>query len=264
MQPYIIITCAFTRRWAIERWLDDLASAKHDPSKTSLAFIIDADEPYILTCIKRFAEKYKYKDLLFYYNENNFPNEVRLSIRRLRIAEVKNQTKHLIAKLQGDIIVGLEDDTVFPGLDIMRLIQPIIGTDQIGFVEGVQCGRHNLKMIGAWQVDNVRNPHLAETLPLATAGLQDICAGGFYGYATRRDLYVQHEYYSSTNQPYGPDVNYGLWVQQQGYGCLIDWGIVFGHQDYERILYPDPAKTEIVRAVKSTVTGLWERKDHGE
>lgn len=258
-QPILTIFCSFTRRWAIERWLGNLRQVQHDPARTNLAIIVDVDEPYIATLIKRYVEEHGYRALQITINRENNPNEVRIPVRRQAIAAMKNQSKHLISQLDGDIIIGLEDDTVFPDLDLARLYQPLLDDDTIGFVEGVQCGRWGVKIIGAWSFDDFEFPQKGETL-LPQEGYQPIDAGGFYGYATRRKLYLNHDYHSATSQPWGPDVNYGLWLRSQGFKCLIDWQSVFGHNDYDSILYPDVNVSKVVYT-KDITTGKWGRND---
>lgn len=270
-QPIITIFCAFTRRWAVERWIENLKSVEHDPARTNLAFLIDIDEPFIRSRLQKFADEGGYRKVVIEMNKDWHPNEVRLSIRRLRIADVKNQSKKLIRQMDGDIVVGFEDDTTFGNLDLNRLISPLLEHEDIAFVEGVQCGRWGVKMIGAWEVDDPLNPRKASTLlppskgnPIKKEynynGYQMIDAGGFYGYATRKELYLQHDYYSSGAQPYGPDVNYGLWLRQQGYKCYIDWETVFGHNDHNVIIYPDGTVTKIT-FTKDKQTGEWLREE---
>ena len=259
-EQVITIFCAFTRRWAVERWLENLqrTQLKHKPELTNLAFIVDIDEPFIHNKLKRFAEEYNYRACEIIRNSDWHPNEVRLAIRRQRVAFVKNQSKKLIAKLDGDIIVSLEDDTVFDIDCFCRLIAPL-DDPRVAFVQGVQCGRWGVKMIGAWKADDPMYPTHVETV-LPSKGYQQIDAGGFYGYATRKELYLNHDYYSGSSQPYGPDVNYGLWLRAQGYQCVIDWETVFGHNDHNVILMPDDSVTKIT-FTKNKSTGEWLRED---
>ena len=259
--PIITIFCAFTGRWAVERWLENLKNTQgiHKPENTNLAFIIDIDEPFIHNKLKRFAEEHGYRACEIIRNSDHHPNEVRVAQRRQRIAYIKNQSKHLIAKLEGEIVVSLEDDTVFDVDCFCRLIKPLMQDPRVGFVQGVQCGRWGVKMIGAWEVDDIHHPTRANTV-MPSEGYQQIDAGGFYGYATRKDLYLNHDYYSGSSQPYGPDVNYGLYVKQRGYQVIIDWDTVFGHNDHNVVLYPDDTVTKIT-FTKKKQTGEWLRTD---
>jgi hypothetical protein len=150
---------------------------------------------------------------------------------------------------------------------------------EVGYVEGVQMGRWGANMVGAWEADDLRNPLQVQTLLPPKMGEQperylsrfkdrgiyeQITGGGFYGYATRRNLYLNHEYYTSAAQPWGPDVNYGFYVNQQGYKCLVDWGVLFGHRDHNNIMYPDSDKIRLAQIIfnKNEATGKWERIDY--
>jgi hypothetical protein len=272
MHPVITIFCAFTRRWAVDKWLEDLNNIVHDPKQTNLCFIVDADEPYIATATKKFAEKHHYRSYHIAVNDDHEPNEVRIARRRERIALVKNQSKDLINQTDGEIVVCFEDDTVMRDPEtIFKLITPL--SDQVGFVEGVQAGRWGVKMIGAWRVHYAPQSELyaaqalavptsAETcLPDAMGGHDNISAGGFYGYATWRKLYLNHDYYQSTGEPWGPDVNYGLWLGQRGWDCLVDWDLTFGHRDHEAVIWPVAPLSKIVYN-RDITTGRWTRNDY--
>lgn len=272
MHPIITIFCAFTRQWAVDGWLENLEAVRHDPALTNLCFIVDGDQHLILNTLKKFAEARGYRSFYYKINEEWHPNEVRLAIRRMRVADVKNQSKDLIARTDGDIIISFEDDTVFDRLESFDpLITPLLQDPKIGFVEGVQMGRWGAPIIGAWRCDNAANPKKVWTmLPPdekqipASYPSQALNGGGFYGYATRRAEYLNHEYYTSSAQPWGPDVNFGLWLSQRGFECLINWSVVFGHRDFNRVLYPDAPKTRLAQVIytKNTDTGKWDRSDY--
>ena len=274
MHPIITIFCAFTRRWSVDRWLENLAGVEHDPSLTNLCFIIDTDEPYIRNMLQKFAEQRGYRSCHIEMNSEHHPNEVRLVIRRTRIAQVKNQSKDLVARTDGKYIISFEDDTVFDRLkNFNRLLNPLAINPKVGFVEGVQMGRWGVNMIGAWLADNDLDPTTIKTLlPKSRSALDDaewyenITGGGWYGYATRRDLYLNCDYYWATSQPWGADVNYGFWLKQRGYKVLIDWQTVFGHDDRGRVGYPDeePFKHKLAQVIytKNVVNGKWDREDH--
>lgn len=256
----VTVFCAFTRRWAVDKWIEDFRSVPHDPALVNLVFIVDIDEPYIRLQLNELGKDYR--SCHVEYNQYNQPNEVRVIARRHRIAEIKNLSKKFIAKTDGDYVIGLEDDTVFPNADLGKFITYLKDHQSVGFIQGVQCGRWGVKVIGAWEVYyDLNNPSLAETVRSKSGqDIQDkITAGGFYGYATRKHLYLGHEYYSASTQPYGPDVNYGIFVTNCGYDCMIDWSIVFGHNDHNVILYPDE---QIARVrFEKNMTGEWIRMD---
>jgi hypothetical protein len=263
MHPIITIFCAFTREWAVDPWLDCLSKVKHDPALTNLCFIIDCDNPYILAKLKNGLDHKGYRSMYTRMNDQHQVNEVRVAVRRQRIAEIKNQSKELILQTDGEFIISFEDDTVFDLMGSFEpLLHPMLVDPRCGFVEGVQCGRWGVKMIGAWNIygNDEYGPTVAKTL-LPDEGYAVISGGGWYGYATRRDLYVNCDYYSSSTQPWGPDVNYGLWLTSIGYSSLVNWDLVFGHRDFNKILYPDGSITEIVYN-KDVKTGRWNRNEN--
>lgn len=279
MHPIITIFCPFTRRWAIDQWLKDLAAVAHDPSLTNLCFIVDGDEPYIYKTLERFGKERGYRSTHLKHNVGWRTNEIKLTIRRQRVADIHEQAKDMIAKCDGDIVIGLEDDTRFDRLaDFSRLIGPLQDavdgevSIKVGFVEGVQMGRWGANMIGAWRAVHDFNPWHIETLlppdpndPAATTtGYEEITGGGWYGYATFKHLFLQAPYFTSPSFPWGPDVNFGFWIRQRGYKCLIDWNTIFGHDDQGQTMYPDDPKARLAKIVynKRDDNGKWERTDH--
>lgn len=275
MHPVITIFCPFTRRWAIDRWIANLKAVSHDPAYTNLAFIVDGDEPYIAKSLERFAKEGNYRSFHLKQNHGWAANETRLAIRRQRVAEIHEQAKNLIALCDGDIVIGLEDDTIFDRLESFdRLYVPLFdpALSNIGFVQGVQMGRWGARIIGAWRADKGQDPTHIETLlppdpfdPLSTkTGYEEITAGGWYGFATFKHLFLHAPYFASPSYPWGPDVNFGFWLQQQGYTCLIDWNSMFGHDDHGTIMYPDDPKANLTKIVynKREDNGKWERTDH--
>lgn len=267
MQPVITLFCAFTRRWALEIWLENLAGVQHDPALTNLCFIVDCDDQHIARELEKFAKQRGYRSFHVKINEDWHPNQTKLTIRRMRVADIKNQSKDLIAKTDGDIILGFEDDTVFDRLSSFEpLYKPLMDDPAVGYVEGVQMGRWGAQMVGVWDCDDFEYPQKVWTLLPAEGwnGTQEITGGGFYGYATRRELYLQHEYYTSSSQPWGPDVNFGFWVKARGFRCLVDWGVLYGHNDHGIIAYPDnPPRGKLTEIIynKSNLNGKWERTD---
>lgn len=275
MHPIITIFCAFTRRWALELWLENLAGVEHDPALTNLCIIVDGDEGYIAQAFQALAKNKGYRSFHVKINEDWHVNETKLAVRRMRVADIKTQSKDLVAKTDGDIILGFEDDTVFDQLQSFMPLYKPLDDPTVGFVEGVQVGRWGANIVGVWEADNIDNPKEVKTMLPPTEDYegytvdgtkyQHITGGGFYGYATRRELYLQHEYYTSSGQPWGPDVNFGFWVRSQGYKCLVNWGIIFGHNDHGHIWYPNnlPNKQRLVQVVyNKNELGRWERTDH--
>lgn len=264
MHPIVTIFCPFTRPWAVDLWLNNLDGVTHDPALTNLCFIVDGDQSVIANTLRKFAESRQYRSFHVKVNSEWRPNEVQLSIRRMRIADVNNQAKDLVAQTDGEYVVGFEDDTVFDRMDSFdKLLYPLQTHPDVGFVEGVQIGRWGAKIVGAWSVNDIDNATEVKTLMPAT-GIEEITSGGWYGYATRRHLFMNCENYTSSAQPWGPDVNFGVYIQRQGYKCLINWDLLFGHSDYNAIAYPDDPKIRLAQVVynKNKATGKWDRTDH--
>lgn len=268
----ITVFCPMTRSWAVERWLDNLHKQDYPARLINLCFIVDIDDPTIVRDIERFCElaeksERPYRSLHVKMNSDWHPDEVHLSIRRIRIADVHNQSKHLIGKTDGEVVVGFEDDTVFEDPEtINRLLAPLEWKHQnIAFVQGVQLGRHGTYYVGAWICDNPLNVgHIKTAMPPEGKyeGHSNIDAGGMFGYATPKELYMQHDYFSSSGAPYAVDVNYGLWLRANGYNCLMDWGLKFGHNIHNEILHPDTLDLPLVEVnYKRNNTGGWERRD---
>lgn len=267
MHPIITIFCPFTREWAVEPWLEDLGNVEHDPALTNLCFIIDGNHHLIANTLKQYADKHGYRSFHVKINEDYHVNEVRLAIRRQRIAEIKNQSKDLVRRTDGEYIIGLEDDTVFDRLNnFMQLIQPMIDNPDVAFVEGVQLGRWGANMVGVWLADDNYTPLRIETLqppPKGAGNHEHISGGGWYGYATPRWHYLNAEYHCSSTEPFGPDVNYGLWLNGLGKTCLVDWSINFGHRDYNKVMYADDPSVIVANIVfDKDNDGLWKRQDN--
>lgn len=273
-EPIITIFCSFTRDWAVEPWLNGLAQTHHDPALTNVAIIVDTYNDSLANKLRTYFEAHRYRSFHVIINRDWEPNEMKQRIRRPRIAQIKNQSKELIARTDGTIIIGLEDDTILDRAESFEyLIGPILEDDKVGFVQGVQMGRHGTNMVGVWDCDDYEYPQEVWTLlppgdnykENMVRGYQEITGGGFYGYATQRELYLAHDYYWATSQPWGPDVNYGFWLKQRGYKCLVNWDVLFGHSDHNDVCYPDnPPRGGLVKIVynRDKLTGKWERRDY--
>lgn len=254
--PVITIVCPFTRVWAIERWVDNLKSLNLDWSLVNLCVVIDCDEPRISYHLRKMDDKLKFRSFQIAMNRDHEPTEVRVNVRRQRIAEVMNQLKEMVKKTDGDIVVGFEDDTVFEDLDLRKLYLPLLADDSIGFVEGVQSGRWGVKMVGAWSVDDLVNPTIVETLFLGS-GYEEIDGGGLYGYACLTELFLAHTF-KWDDEPYGPDVDFGLFIRRKGYKCLVDWDTKFLHNDHNVLIRPE----NIIKIRYTKINDNWIRSDH--
>lgn len=252
-EPVITLFCAFSRSWVLDRWLKNLSKLNYNPKLINLAFIIDIDDPWIATKLGQLSDKYR--AFTIEINREWHPNEVRPIERRKRIAEVKNQSKKMIKGLGSEYVLGLEDDTVFDGLDIKRLLKPFDDfPSTVGMVGGVQCGRWHMKMLGVWEFDNIDNPKEAITLlPSPQGGFEEVDAIGFYGYLTTKELYLEVPY-QYNGEPWGPDVGASLWLRKNGFHNFVDWETKYGHNDGNQILFPDK---NLVQYKLKKINDIW-------
>lgn len=272
MQKPITVFVPFTRHWAVERVLENLQAQNYPKSLINLCFIVDIDDPRIPADLEKFVQFWEkcerpYRSFHVKMNSDWHPNEVHLAIRRMRIADVHNQSKWLIGKTDGEYVIGLEDDTEFKDPETFnRLLQPFGKWESCAFVSGVQAGRHGTYYLGVWKCDDplvVRHIHTCLPDGNKFEGVEAVDAAGMYGYATPMQLYLDHDYHTSSGAPFAVDVNYGLWLRQQGYTCLVDWGLLFGHNAYNVILRPDDEVQLLeVNYYRNKDGSGWERKDY--
>jgi hypothetical protein len=162
--------------------------------------------------------------------------------RRKRIAAIHNELKAFVG--QCDYVFGLEDDTIPPRDVIRRLLHDYAVHPHAGFIEGVELGRWGVAYVGAWKADSVYEPtsigsvappsasnpatrHSKWDTPVPT--IQEIDAGGFYCFMTKREHYVNHDFKTYGHNLLGPDVEFGLSLRQEGYKNFIDWSLPCKH-----------------------------------
>jgi hypothetical protein len=241
--PPITIFCPFTRPHYVRRWFDDLASTDLRPENVNLALIIDCEGDeggkQIYARIMEEMNRTTFRKFVIIRNYEHHVNEMSIPIRRRRIAEIHEQSKDIIRALDGEFVLGLEDDTVFTNLCVQRLYQPFEDNMKpVGFVTAYGAGRWHNKIIGVWGFDNVDDPKMCWT-ELPDKDYQECDAAGFYCYLTPTQFYLEHEYKSEDWEPYGPDVRYGLQLRQKGFVNLVDWSQPCGHNDGDVIITPN-------------------------
>lgn len=269
MLPIITVFCPFTRLEPMERWFEDLASTDLLPEKTNLAFIIDVGGdlgPKIYDRIMAEMNRTEFRKFVILRNYEHEVPEVNIPMRRQRIAEIHNQAKELVRALDGDFVLGLEDDTVFTNLSVRRLYAPFIedGEKSVGLVSAYEAGRWHNKIIGIWNFDNVNDPQSCWTM-LPGQGYEEIDATGFYCFLTPLALYKEYHFSTELWQPWGPDVNYGLWLREMGLFNFVDWTQSCGHIDNGIIITPNN-NLYVEHFVKNNTINLgypvWERQKH--
>lgn len=224
----VVIFIPVSRDDHLDRLFASLEMLDCDAEQTSLLTYVDGDsklfdkvtsftmgskfhEP---RCIQRPWEKRK-----------NFTHDLR--DRRPRIAAIKNESKLLIGGC--DYIFGTEDDTLIPRHALSQLLNDYAAYPFAGFIEGVELGRWSLPHVGAWRADDVYEPTKFESL-MPGVGVEEIDAGGFYCYLTKRENYMMHDYAPFGRNDAGPDMNFGLYLRRQGFKNYIDWSINCQHR----------------------------------
>ena len=237
--PTLAIAVPFSRTDYLETFLGCFRDLLWNPEQTHVIFLIDTDDALLETQLKTFlAEIFPRPNgiTLIHMERGGPPSNNEL--RRRRIIQVHEA----LAKAVGDVsyVFGLEDDTVFPADCLTKFLVSMRQNPQLGFIEGVQVGRHDLRMIGGWRMDSLTDPKYIETVPYnALPVIEAIDAGGLYCFLTRGKLFatIERQY---TNDPYlGPDVHYGIGVRQSGYQCAIDFSVPCGHLAGSETLWPD-------------------------
>lgn len=250
--PPITVFCPFTRHVYVRRFFDDLYSTDLKPENTNLVFTIDIGEDEmgqevgkmiytrIMEQMNR-LDRVAFRKFIIIRNFDHHVNNINIGVRRKRIAEIHNQAKEAIIALDGQYVLGLEDDTVFTNLNVAKLYKPFQEHKDTGLVSTYEAGRWLNKIIGVWFFDDVKHPTKCRTAGLhdITGEIGEVDATGMYAYLTPTTLFLQHHYYTEDWQPYGPDVNYGLWLRQEGYKNYVDWSQPTGHIDMDRIIMPD-------------------------
>jgi hypothetical protein len=150
-----------------------------------------------------------------------------INARRRRIAAVHNAIRPLLKPCE--YVFLIEDDSVPPPNALKRLRLAYLAYPHAGFIEGVELGRWGIPHVGAWRADDVYEPsELVSAMP--AEGVEPVDAGGLYCVLTRYEHYAGHEFQPYEGCAFGPDVEWGLWLRQQGYQNYIDWGLLVEHR----------------------------------
>lgn len=230
MKPEVSVFVPFTRAWPLERFFA-MFEAIIFPNKSEyeLVFYVDTTDPATNLGVTEWATKHEseWGTFKIYYSDNPPPPDVALLQRRNRITNMKNHSREFIG--DSDFVFCLEDDTLVPPNAFLKLLYQIKRNSFIGFVEGVEVGRWNIPIIGAWRTDNFYDPNVVQSVsPVHKYGMSEIHGGGFYCYITRTHLYKKHNYYWR-GECFSVDMTYGLELCKNGYVNFIDWTIPCAH-----------------------------------
>lgn len=200
---------------------------------TNLFVMVDGDTD-LYTATRNYVNNSKFaQKLCVEYKGKGLVSNHNINHRRHRIADIHNEAKKYM--WESDFVFGIEDDTTFKANALKKLHKEFALRPNAGMIEGVELGRWQEPYVGAWRADDVYEPSII-TSAKPSAGVDEIDAGGFYCYLTRFDNFMKHEYRPFGTNTLGPDVNYGLWLRQQGHMNYIDWDVRCNHHTKDGII----------------------------
>jgi hypothetical protein len=150
-----------------------------------------------------------------------------ISERRIRIADNHHKLKEIVKKYDVDLIWQVEGDAQLPENTLEKLIADYeqLKDTNLGYITGVQVGRHGLYALGAWHIAKDRQSFYS--LDYTKKGLQRIDASGFYCLLAKKDIWLSGVAYWN-QEVWGPDVNWGLSLSD--YDIYADLDIQIGHK----------------------------------
>ena len=150
-----------------------------------------------------------------------------IKARRKRIADNHQQLNRLVEKSDCDFVWQLEQDVILEEDTLEKLIKDYekLKHPLFGYVSGVQVGRHGIYAIGAWHIGIDEFTSLDHKL----SGIQEVDATGFYCLLAPKHVWLQGQA-SWNDEPYGPDVVWGLSLKHKGYRIYADLDMPLGHE----------------------------------
>ena len=202
-QLKILIVVPLTRRWAIEMVAKQLSQLDRHDQHVELLVNIDTDAfnaSQVIDAFQKYEMTIPYK---IHHTKAFAPQEVRIYARRDRIRDMLTGLQSTIRKNgfdSFDMLFMVEDDTMIEADALKRLVLDYhelrnAGV-KVGFIEGAQVGRHGIRMIGAWRMDDLENPTVMSTIPYNRTELfEKIDGGGLYCFLTPMNLFLEHTFY---------------------------------------------------------------------
>lgn len=237
--PSVQIFLPVSRSQHVQPLFNSLEALECDPATTSLLVYVDGDKS-LYDAVSPLVSGSKFNQPQCIHRPQDPKQKISKNStddRRKRIAAIWNEARDLIGPCK--YVMGIEDDTIVPSHSLERLLDGYGHHPYAGLIEGAELGRWGITHVGGWRADDVYEPtHIQSAVPFDAVkpGLEsrdqttteEIDAGGFYCYLTKREHFVGHEY-----KPYGhilgPDFDYGLSLRQQGYKNYIDWSVRCTH-----------------------------------
>lgn len=228
----ISIVLPISRRDYLKPVFDSLA-ALEKPSDTELIILTDGDKD-LEQAVDRRLDSLSFRRITVLQYSDGAPSD--RNERRYRIADIHNTLRHHIPD-RADYVFSIEDDTVVP-THALRKLTELLAQPNVAYASGVELGRWNTPYLGAWLADDINKPsQIHSYMPALVDGtmlyeLDQIDAGGLYCALIDADLYKMHQFEPFDKQGkngLGCDVNFGLYLRQQGYKCYIDWSVQCDH-----------------------------------
>lgn len=194
---------------------------------TSLFVYVDTTDNQFFTEVRNLTEASKFEQSLCVQRKvKTKPPRYAISQRKWRIAAIKNESTQFI--LGADYVFSIEDDTIVPRHALKRLLDAYKTHPYAGLIQGAEMGRWGIPYVGAWKVDDIYDTKVFTSM-MPDKGVQEIDCGGFYCYLTKYDTYTNHNYEPFDKGGMGPDVEFGLYLRQQGMRNYIDWSVKCAH-----------------------------------
>lgn len=217
----VTIVLPISRRTYLRRVFDSLEYLICPPD-TNILGIVDGDME-LYEVARNFIATSKFKERLCV--ARNTQPAATINQRRQRISDIHNEVKQHVQS--AEMLFLTEDDTAYHPFALRKLFDVYREYPYAGFATGIQVGRWDITYLGIWNVDDVYNPQKIISSPLHT-GIQQVHASGIYCMLTRATTYLKHKF-----EPYqkvlGPDVNYGIWLCQQGYKNYANFDVKCTH-----------------------------------
>ena len=180
-----------------------------------------------------------------------------VNARRIRIAENHQKLIDIVkAYPEYDVIWQVEGDCIFKPDTLQLLIERYkqLLYPKLGYVSGVQVGRHGIYALGAWHFPSQEE---FSSLDCNETRTTPVDATGFYCLLAPREAWLKGEA-TWNGERWGPDVNWGLSLKKQGYEIYADTNITVGHKTQRGEIWPEHISTCNVRFYKEN--GQWKYK----
>lgn len=222
----ITIVMPVSRDTYLKKIFNTLENLDTEKYIVNILCIVDGNAN-LFTTVRNYVEGSKFDQrLTVQFKSKHTLKHFDVMARRMRIADIHNEIKKHIK--QAEYIFGIEDDTIIPRNALVKLMKAYLDNPHAGMIEGVELGRWGVPYVGAWKCDDIYNPSQFKSLK-PKDGIEEIDAGGFYCFMTKAEVYMAHTF-AAYHGLLGPDVNYGMWLRQQGYMNYIHWGVQCIHK----------------------------------